>query len=414
MTNLAASSQLTASRTLLVGIVLLALNLRLALASIGPLAEEIHVATGLSMTAVGWLTTLPLLAFAAVSAVAAGLIGRLGIERAGFVALALITIGTGLRAVGAPAALFAGTLLMGLGVAGGNVLLPALVRRSFSERAGAVTGLYSATLSGGATLAAGASVPLAVLVGWRWSLGSWAVGGVLAMAYWAYLISRRRLIVPMATASARVAAPDLTSPSTAGGGAIPTASVGYLLRSPTAWSIALFMGFQSLTYYVVLAWLPSLLHDRGFDPASAGWLLGLSQATGVAGALLVPWWAGRSRRQAVVLGALVVGEAIALAGLLLPTGGHETALVGLLGLVLGGAFGYALYLLATRAPDAATATLLSGAAQSVGYLVAAAGPPLIGYLHVATGAWAAALYALIAALVLKLLAGLRAVSGQAI
>jgi MFS transporter, CP family, cyanate transporter len=372
---------------LIAGIVLVAVNLRPSLAAVGPLVADIRADTGLPNAAIGLLTTLPLLAFGVVSTLTALVTRRVGVERAVALALLLIAAGTLARAVPSAVLLFGGTALLGVGVALGNVLLPALAKRDFPERTGPMTSLYSSVMGVGATLAAGVSAPLAIAVGWRGALGLWALPAFAALAAWVPQI-RKGLPLP---------------PSRSRGTSFRT-----LGRSALAWNVALFMGFQSLTFYVILAWLPDLLQGRGLGAAQAGWMLALSQATGVLGTALVPLWAGRlldQRRIVWTLGAL---EATALAGLLLTGVAFAVVWVALIGFVLGGTFGLALLLLVLRAHDAETAGELSGMAQSIGYGIAAAGPALFGLLYDLTTGWTVPLLFLAAVLVGKVGTGIRA------
>jgi CP family cyanate transporter-like MFS transporter len=380
---------------LVAGIVLVALNLRPALAGVGPLVADVRLATGLSNTALGLLTTLPLLAFGLLSAFTPVVTRRLGVEGALGLALLLIGAGTALRAVPPTALLFGGTAVLGVGIALGNVLLPALVKRDFAERSGPMTALYSSAMGLGATAAAGAAVPLAGAVGWRSSLAAWAALAVLALVAW--LPQMRRRTLPRRRVSTLAALRDLG-------------------RSRLAWAVALFMGLQSLAYYVVLAWLPDLLQARGLGAGAAGGMLALSQAAGIAGSALVPLWAGRLRGQRPIIWTLGAVEAVALAGLFVPTASVALAglWVGLLGLVLGGSFGLSLLLLAVRADTPETAAALSGMAQSVGYLVAAVGPFLFGALHDLTGGWTVPLLSLVVVLVAKVAVGLPAARDEQI
>lgn len=215
----------------------------------------------------------------------------------------------------------------------------------------------------------------------------WAVPPVVALGVWS--IRLRGRTVPALSPQAGV-------------------SLRSLGRSTLAWQIALSMGLQSLTFYVVLAWLPDLLQDRGLGAAEAGWMLALSQATGVAGSIAVPLWAGRLANQRRIVWTLAVLEAAALGGLF-PPGGALTGLwVSLLGIALGGTFGLALLLLVLRAADAEMATALSGMAQSVGCLVAGVGPTFFGLLHDETQGWTIPLLFLVAVLNAKVTAGLGA------
>ena len=373
---------------LIVGIALVALNLRPAITSVGPLVPAIRGATELSNPALGLLTTLPLLAFAWVSTVTSALSRRTGVERAVVLALVLITAGTGLRAVESVVVLYLGTAVLGIGGALGNVLLPVLAKRDFPAHVGPITSLYSSMMGLGATLAAGLSVPLATILGWRAALGIWALPAALALVVW---LAQRSSPRPVSS----VPRPD----------GVTLRAVG---RSKLAWQVALYMGLQSLTFYVIIAWLPDLLQERGFGDAAAGWLLALAQATGLLGTALIPLWAGGLADQRRIVWILAVLEALGLGGLLLPGDLLVALSVTVLGFIMGGTFGLALTLLVLRAPDAASAGPLSGMSQSVGYFVAAVGPPAFGYLYDLTAGWTVPLLLLGGVLVGKVLSGLRA------
>jgi len=365
-------------------ILLVALNLRTALASVGPLVPAIRDATGLSNGALGALTMIPLLAFGILSVGAALLGRRFGIERAMALALVLISLGTGLRSASPVVLLYLGTALLGEGDAVSNVLLPALAKRDFADHSGPITSLYSGGMGLGAVLGAGLTVPLAARVGWRTALGAWAIPAALALGAWLLLARARERR------------------------ALPKPGVGSLRRlvgSGLAWQVALFMGLQSLSFYVVLAWLPDMLVATGMPRPRAGWLLGLAQATGVVGTVLVPLRAGAVMDQRPIVWTLAALEAVGLGGLLLPGGPLLVVCVGLVGLAQGGAFGLALIFLVLRARDPDSASDLSGMAQSVGYLVAAAGPPLFGLLHDGSGGWNVPLVGLVILVGVKLWVG---------
>ena len=333
---------------LIVGIILIAINLRPALAGVGPLISAIRDTTGLSNTMLGLLTTLPLLAFGVLSMFTSVFTRRMGIEGTIALALSLLSIGISLRVIPSDLALFGGTLLLGIGIAFGNVLLPSLVKRDFPEKTGLMTSLYSSMLGVGAALAAGVSVPLAkdLNLGWHWSLGVWALLSLAALLIWLPQLNRQ------------------TKPKHA---KTFLESISDLGQSKLAWNVALFMGLQSLAFYVVLAWLPEILQDRGIDENTAGWLLSLSQGTGVLGTLIVPIWAEKI--------------------------GDQRKLVALLFIVM-------------RTHDTETATELSGMAQSIGYLLAATGPTLFGALHDLTRTWFIPLLLLFIVAVFKIITGI--------
>jgi CP family cyanate transporter-like MFS transporter len=309
--------------------------------------------------------------------------------------MGLLSGGILLRVVAANWALFAGTLLLGIAIAFGNVLLPSIVKRDFPNHTGIMTSVYSSMLGLGATLAAGISVPLAddFALGWRWSLGAWAALSVLALIVW--LPQLKNLTVQKQKRSFRKAMKNLGS-------------------SKTAWQVALFMGLQSLAFYVILAWLPEILQDRGLSPSNAGWMLSLSQAMGVVGTIFIPVWAEKVSDQRKLVWMLVICEIGSLAGLMLPDATLAWLWASLIGFSLGGSFGLALLFIVLRSTDSETATELSGMAQSIGYLLAAVGPTLFGAMHDFTHAWFIPLLFLLVVVVLKLIFGLGAAKPQAV
>lgn len=380
---------------LISGIVLIALNLRPALAGVGPLVSTIRESTGLSNAMLGLLTTLPLIAFGVLSTLTPLFTRKMGIEGTLALAMGLLSGGILLRVIPTNLALFAGTLLLGIAIAFGNVLLPSLVKRDFPNHTGIMTSVYSSMLGLGATLAAGVSVPLAHDLGWgwRWSLGSWAALSVLALIIW--LPQLKNLTVPKNERSFRKAMKDLGS-------------------SKTAWQVAFFMGLQSLAFYVILAWLPEILQDRGLDANTAGWMLSLSQAMGIVGTILIPVWAEKISDQRGLVWGLMICEAISLVGLMLPDATFAALWASLIGLALGGSFGLALLFIVLRSRDSETATELSGMSQSIGYLLAAVGPTLFGAMYDFTNAWLTPLMFLLLIVIVKTVFGLGAAKPQVV
>ena len=375
---------------LILGIVLLAANLRPALTGVAPLIGQIRADTGMSNGEAGLLTTLPLLAFGLLSPVAPRVARRFGMERVLLAGLLVLVAGILLRWAGAVAALFLGTVVLGAAIAVANVLLPSLVKREFPEQAGLMTSVYSTSLGISAAFAAGVSVPLAQLagIGWRGALAVWAIPALLAGVAW----------LPQLGRSDRPADPS------------PRGSPGVrdLWRSPLAWQVTLFMGLQSLAYYVTLTWLPEILQAEGMGAARAGWMLGLSQAVAIVTMFLAPMIAGRRPSQRGVVVVAVGTSGVGALGLLVAGSTASTLWVVLLGLGQGASFSLALTFFALRAPDPGHAAALSGMAQSVGYLLAAGGPFLFGVLRDVTGAWKVPLALLLTITICLLIAGIGA------
>lgn len=388
--NLKASSTNQPKQALLIaGILFIAINLRPALASVGPLVSTIRESTGLSNSMLGLLTALPLLAFGVVSMLTTLFTKRFGMAATLAGALLLITIGILVRSIDFIPALYIGTISSGIGIAFGNVLLPSLVKRNFESNSGLITSLYSGVMAIGAATAAGISVPLAQneVFGWRGALGVWALLSFAAFFIWLPQVWRIK--------KAKKHRNFLKA-------------MKHLTRSALAWKVAIFMGLQSFAFYVILAWVPDILQSRGFDASYSGWMLSLSQGTGVLGSLLIPIWAGRKKDQRSIILILVLLEAISLVGLMFPQAGLVPIWVSLIGFALGGSFGLVLMLIIFRSEDSETAAELSGMAQSIGYLIAATGPILFGSIFDLTGNWSYSLAFLLVIALLKLYMGLGA------
>ncbi|MGC1212736.1 MAG: MFS transporter [Micromonospora sp.] len=380
----AGSSGRTAGGFTLLGVVLLALNLRAAIAGLAPLLPDVRLDLGLASGTAGLLTTLPVLCFGLLSPFAALLGRRIGIEAALLLAMLGIVAGSLVRTVPGFWWVVAGTVVVGAGITVGNVLVPSIVKQDFPDRQGPVTALTTAALTGGAALAAAVTAPLAHAgLGWRGAL--LLVGGLAAVAAVVWLPQLRyRHVAPV----------------------VRLGGTG-VLRSPITWQLAVFMGMQSLTYYAVLAWLPTLLRDGGVSVAGAGWALALFNLLGIATAVAAPALAARRRDQRGLALLVCAVWAVGLLGLLLLPSLY-LVWAGLAGLAQGAGIGLALALLVLRAGTPESARDLSGAVQSVGYLLGSTGPVLLGVLHDASDGWAVPLVALCVASALMAVAALGA------
>jgi len=358
------------------GIVLLAFNLRPAAVSVGPVLIE--VSQGLALTGVesGLLTSLPVLAFACFGALTPRLGHAIGPHRLTLIALLAAAAGLFSRSLVGNPWLFLGLSLLGLsGMAVANVLMPSLVKRHFPNRIGLMTAVYSTTLAVGLTAASVLTVPIAEnFGGWRWGLGAWAALAAIAVVPWLGLVAHDR---PESTDSAA------------------RIRLGAIARTRLGWTMALFFGLQSFQAYVVFGWFPNLYRAAGFSPADAGLLLGLITGISIPLSFIVPAVAGRLNNQLPVLIALVTCYVLGYLGLLLAPSQAAVWWALLVGIGTS-TFPLILTLIGLRARTAAGTAALSGFTQSVGYLIAATGPFLTGVLHDITDGWTVPLVVLIA------------------
>lgn len=361
----------------IVAIILLASNLRAPITSVGPLITSIRESLAISNTVAGALTTLPLLAFAFLSSFTATLSRLFGMERTIFVSLIVLMIGIFLRSVDGVETLFIGTVLMGLAIANGNVLLPGLVKKNFAHRIGIMTGVYAVSMNLSAAIASGVVVPIASIkgIGWQGALGFWGLLTIAAILFWIPHIRQHH------KSQQGVQQIEMKS--------------NQLWRSPLAWKITLFMGLQSLVYYSIIAWFPEIFQQQGLTQAAAGWMVSLMQFAILPFTFIVPIIAGRLENQRWLVGITAGLFIIGLIGVLLGTTTLIPLWMILIGIASGSSFSLAMMFFSLRTESSHEAAEISGMAQSVGYFLAALGPLVFGFLRDSTQSWTIPLVLLI-------------------
>lgn len=352
--------------TVLVGIVVLAVNLRPPAIAVSPVLGQVRSDLGLNGLLAGLLTTLPLLCFAGFGALAPWLAARIGLHRSALVALVAVAAGQAVRVAAPQVVVFLlATVLALAGTAVGNVLLPSLVRRHFPDRIGLVTGIYSLLLGTGVALASLLSAPVAAASGsWRWSLSIWIGTAVLAAVPWV-----------------RLARSDRPEPLTE-----QTIRLGQVARTRLGWVMALFFAVQSFHAYSVFGWLPTIYADAGLSSARAGLMLTITTGLGLPLAFWVPHYVARAHRPQWLLITIPTLGLAAFVGLMTVPTTLPWLWAVLLSVGLSG-FPAFLALVGIRTRTASGTTALSGFSQSVGYLCAGIGPFLMGVLSEATGGW---------------------------
>lgn len=380
-----------AGAILLGGVILVALNLRAAVTSLGALLAEVTDGLGMSATLAGVATMLPTLSFAGFGIATPWVARRFPPARILVVAMLVLAAGQAVRATtGSPAVFLVCTAVALSGIAVANVLLPALVRHTFPNRIGLVTGVYTMSLVFGTSTAAAATVPIAQFAGsWRVGLGAWAVLAAVAALPW--------LPAALRSHAARGPSPRPHSPA-------PARRVRPA-RTTLGWAMATYFGTQALTAYAIMGWLAQLFRDAGFAPTHAGLLLGMVIAAGVPAALAISTLAGRVPDLRFVVLGLSAGSIVAYAGLAVA----PSSLVLLWALLLAvgqAAFPFALTMIGLRArtPDGTVA--LSAFTQGAGYLIAGLGPLLMGVFYELTGGWTVPLGFLILVVAVQTVAGL--------
>jgi CP family cyanate transporter-like MFS transporter len=362
-----------ATAPLLVGLLLVALNLRPAISSVPPVLETIRQDLGLGRAYLGLLTTIPVLCMSALALVAPTIRERIGAERAVLWSVVLIGAAVaGRLAAGQASVLLVTTLFAGIGIAVVQSLLPAVVKAWFPDRAALVTGLYTVGITGGLALAALVTVPIERLLGgfWPGALAAWSLLAAVAAVFWLPLASRARSMPRHEGADERARLP---------------------WRSGQAWSVALFFGAESCLFFSSLTWLAPLYVDHGLDEGRAGLLLAVFALVRVPAAFLFPALADRSgdRRPWLALTLVLAIFGFCAVGIVpLATPWAPLAWVVVLGLGVGGLFPLALTLPLDYSADAEETSRLTAMTFFVGYIVAALGPVAVGALRDATGGYA--------------------------
>lgn len=350
-----------------VAIVLIAMNLRMAIISVPPLTTKL-LGVGISSTTIGLLTTIPLLCFGGFSALIGVLVPRIGASRLVAISLAVLAVANWVRVLNQPLLLI-GTAFVGLSITALNVLLPVIILENRPQETGRLNGLYTSTFNVCAAIASMLVVPAATLWGWQVTMQWLSVPAVLGLVSW-WLTPKQsgtRHLVHQSKATFD----------------------WQLLKQPAVWLLALFFGGQSLVFYTVSAWLPSILTAHQLTPTTAGISQGLFQLIGVPAAYLLPQL--RQDRQSLmrVMAMLLMGYVLGIGGLLV--GGQSVIILELATVILGitttAIFSLALSLVTLVAQTAVNAGIIGGVVQSIGYLLASIGPSLLGQLKMQTQSW---------------------------
>lgn len=372
----------TGRAVVVVALALTGFSMRTAVTSVGAVLDDVehglHTTSGMS----GVITTLPVVCFAGMGAVAPRLAARHGPHRLLVAALVMMSVGLVTRALAG--SIWPFLLLSVLALTGGaiaNVLLPIVVKRDFPDRIGQLTAVYTTALAVGTTSGSGLTVPVGSLGdGWRLGLGWWAVFSIVAALPWLTML---RNDDPNAAVAQRL-------------------PLGALVRSRIAWALTLFFAFQSLQAYIAFGWFARFLHAHGIAQSTSGWMVAALAGMGIPVSMIAPTIAPRHHR--AVLGVLTGCYVVSYAGLgLAPVGGAWVWMV--LAGIGSGMFPLALTMIGLRSRTAAATATLSAFVQSIGYLVAGSGPLLVGVLYGATGSWVLPLTLLWVALAVAFVTG---------
>lgn len=374
---------------LIIGIIFMATTLRTPITSVGPIVGLIKDDLAISNTLAGFITTVPLLAFALFSPIAPKLSERFGMERVLFYSIVFLTIGIALRSSSGIVTLYIGTAIIGLSISVGNVLVPGLIKRDFPLKVGIMTGIYSISMNASSAISSGLSVPIAIGIGlgWKWALGIWGLLCVVAIIFWLPQLKKRKEKQEDTTASQR-----------------ENKQVN-LWKSALAWQVTFVMGLQSAIYYIIIAWYAEILVFNGFTVTQAGLLLTIILIVSLPFYFIVPIIAERRDHQRDLIVIIAILYLIGILGTIYGPLKLQFLWSISLGIAIGSVFSLALTFFGLRTSNAAEAAKLSGMAQSVGFLFAAIGPTFIGFLFDLTESWTIPLFILAFLAILILLFG---------
>lgn len=371
------------------GILILAIGLsaRFPITVVSSLLGDIGVAYGLTPSGLAALSAIPVLLFGLSAPLAPPLVTRLGLSRSVSGLLGVVAIATLLRPLGT-AALFAGTVVVGIGIALLSILAPQIIRVALARRGGFWTGVYTSSFGASAAIGAGLAVPILHL------LGDDVAGALMAWT----------IPLLIATGLALAFGPRLGPAGTQRGAAHdgPRESI---LRAHGLWAVTGFFGCQALLYFSLTAWLPTIAIDRGMDPNQAGLLLAWMSIAGLPGALLAPTLATRRSLRTMLTVVVSVLAAAGLIGLAHGPVALAPLMVAMLGVALSSSFGLGVALIVFTAPSTAQTSAFSAVGQGAGFAFAALGPLLLGPIAHAGVPWSAILTALVAIAIAELFFG---------
>lgn len=370
-------------------VILVAGNLRSPITSVSPILSEIQEALNLSSVQGSLLTSIPLMMFASCSILVSKTVVKTNINYSLIFALLVLVAGLYFRVLGNVSMLYVGSLMLGLGICIGNVTTPAYIKNIFPQKVGFVTGIFSVAMNLLAALASGFSISIGkwTNAGWQGSLGVWIIWSVLSLLF--------------------VIADTLKTRKKQSEHAVADASkVNFnIFRSKQSWNISLFMGMQSLVYYCLVALLPTILIDYGMDKNDAGWIISIIQLAMLPVMFIGPVIAAKIQDQKLMI--YSIGALMFIGLTLLAV--FQTQFIYLSAILLGvsGGLAFSLSILFFSLKSRTTAGTLkvSGKAQSIGYLIAAFGPPVFGLLHNWDATWKASLYFLMIMTVVMTIVG---------
>ena len=370
-----------------IGVIVVGSTLRAPITAVGPVILEITEQLRLTPMLVGLITTIPLMSFALLSVLAPKAAKRTGLEKLLLYSMLVLAFGLFVRSVGNVSLLFIGAALIGAAITIGNVLMPAFIKKEFPNKAGLITGFYLVSMNLTSALAVGFSIRIgqSTGLGWKASIGIWGFLALVAFLLWLPQIKKRSV-------SSSADTSRLSNKS--------------LWKSRLAWQISILMGLQSFFFYTLAAWLPTVLQSWGMSAERSGWMLSYIQMGQLPIMLIGPIVAGKMKDQTSLIWVTFILLLLGLLGIIVWKTEFIMISVIIVGISLGLAYTLVTMFFILRTKHPSESANLSGMAQSVGYLIAASGPPLFGALYSLTHNWYVPLALLLVAAIFLLTSGL--------
>ena len=370
----------TNSILIILGVIFLSLILRTPITSVGAILGPLKFILDINNTVAGFITTIPLIAFAIFSPMVAKLSNKAGLEKTLLLAVITISIGLALRFYINTYVFFLTTFIIGVVITVGNVLLPGLVKKYYPEKLGLMTGFYAVVMNVGAAVAAGVSYPILStnIGGEKFSTG-------LAVNIWLVIAVINIFVYTAMSKNSSVSEVKDSHEKVHG-----------YFKYSKMWTIMLSMGLQSALFYCSVSWFSEIMISKGFTPETAGLLLSISQFAQFPSTFIVPILADKLHNKLIIPVVITIGYLVSLVGILYTSGNFVIMLTFIIIFALagGGSFSYVMYLFSVKSRNESEAADISGLAQSGGYLLAAVFPPLLGYIRDISD-WNKALYVLI-------------------
>lgn len=373
------------STWLIVGLFMLGVCMRMPITAIPSIVKEIAANLHVPANSLGILTTIPLICFAWLSTPVSTVARKMGNELTLFMGMIIMVVGSLLRIFNFTSLIW-GTILVGVAITCINVLLPAVITEKYPSRIGSVTGMYNVSMSLFAAIGAYAITPITAASSWQMAIMVITIVALITLLIW----------LPNLRFNSKEA-------ETTEGMAKPI----NMWTKLNAWWLLLFFGFQSLVFYAVVAWLPSIAMDAGLSHNNASLIAGLFQLFSIPFAFLTPLLASRMHNRLPLFLLAGLSPLIGSAMMLVHTSSLAYYIIVslLLGVGCSTAFALSMTLFSLKTRTAADTRSISGMVQTVGYLIAATGPMIVGQLNAVTHAWDTGIIAIIISCVAVVLFG---------